>query len=342
MVSRLAGAGRGKSRDGGLLPGRAGRLRRACSSARSCWEPPSCSRSRAYWPGSSHPAAPTRCTACATGCTARSGVSPTSSSIWNSWVTAPSSSGYLRALGYRMRDVEQTGSNFGADLAHETPVRGRHRAGHDGGRRRHVHQRRLLEHIVLRDAAVDRAAHLPRERSCLPGRRAHRRELPDRHEGDGAAGRAGPGPTSGCSVRRASRSPGPPLPTIASTTSGPGRSSAAGCGRRTGTTSAPWGCSWPCGGCTLFIITLLAMAAWAFYRGHGALVLAGLTIVTLLFSLGVLHHGRAGAAALPVASPAVLLHLRPVLLVARALLETAWHASSACSTAPRSRARSGA
>lgn len=29
--------------------------------------------------------------------------------------------GYLRALGYRMRDVEQTGSNFGADLAHETP-----------------------------------------------------------------------------------------------------------------------------------------------------------------------------------------------------------------------------
>jgi len=29
--------------------------------------------------------------------------------------------GYLRALGYRMRDVEQTGSNFGADLAHENP-----------------------------------------------------------------------------------------------------------------------------------------------------------------------------------------------------------------------------
>jgi non-ribosomal peptide synthetase-like protein len=29
--------------------------------------------------------------------------------------------GYLRALGYRMPDVEQTGSNFGADLDHETP-----------------------------------------------------------------------------------------------------------------------------------------------------------------------------------------------------------------------------
>jgi non-ribosomal peptide synthetase-like protein len=29
--------------------------------------------------------------------------------------------GYLRALGYRMPDVEQTGSNFGADQRHETP-----------------------------------------------------------------------------------------------------------------------------------------------------------------------------------------------------------------------------
>ncbi|HYB19223.1 MAG TPA: DapH/DapD/GlmU-related protein, partial [Streptosporangiaceae bacterium] len=28
---------------------------------------------------------------------------------------------YLRALGYRLPDVEQTGSNFGADLEHETP-----------------------------------------------------------------------------------------------------------------------------------------------------------------------------------------------------------------------------
>jgi non-ribosomal peptide synthetase-like protein len=29
--------------------------------------------------------------------------------------------GYLRALGYRMPDIEQTGSNFGSDLHHETP-----------------------------------------------------------------------------------------------------------------------------------------------------------------------------------------------------------------------------
>ena len=28
---------------------------------------------------------------------------------------------YLRALGYRLPDFEQTGSNFGADLEHETP-----------------------------------------------------------------------------------------------------------------------------------------------------------------------------------------------------------------------------
>ena len=28
---------------------------------------------------------------------------------------------YLRALGYRLPGLEQTGSNFGADLEHETP-----------------------------------------------------------------------------------------------------------------------------------------------------------------------------------------------------------------------------
>jgi len=35
----------------------------------------------------------------------------------------------------------------------------------------------------------------------------------------------------------------------------------------------------------LCAVTMLAMAAWAFYRGNGVLVLAGLTIVTLLFTL---------------------------------------------------------
>ena len=34
-----------------------------------------------------------------------------------------------------------------------------------------------------------------------------------------------------------------------------------------------------------FVITLLAMVAWELYRGNGALVLAGLTVATLLFSL---------------------------------------------------------
>ena len=34
---------------------------------------------------------------------------------------APTSLAYLRTLGYRMPDFEQTGSNFGADLEHENP-----------------------------------------------------------------------------------------------------------------------------------------------------------------------------------------------------------------------------
>ena len=34
-----------------------------------------------------------------------------------------------------------------------------------------------------------------------------------------------------------------------------------------------------------FVITMLAMAAWELYRGNGVLVLAGLTVATLIFSL---------------------------------------------------------
>jgi len=34
-----------------------------------------------------------------------------------------------------------------------------------------------------------------------------------------------------------------------------------------------------------FVITTLAMAAWELYRGNGVLVLAGLTVATLIFSL---------------------------------------------------------
>ena len=73
------------------------------------------------------------------------------------------------------------------------PVRNRHRTRHDDRRRRHPHRRRLLQHVVPRDAAVDRAPQLPRKRGRVPGRRPDRRELHDRHQGHGAPGRPGPG-----------------------------------------------------------------------------------------------------------------------------------------------------
>jgi hypothetical protein len=36
-------------------------------------------------------------------------------------VTVLTDTGYVRTLGYQMPNFEQTGSNFGADLQHETP-----------------------------------------------------------------------------------------------------------------------------------------------------------------------------------------------------------------------------
>ena len=52
---------------------------------------------------------------------------------------------YLRALGYRLAPVEQTGSNFGMEVKHELPTLRRGRDRHDGLRRAVVHQRGVLQ-----------------------------------------------------------------------------------------------------------------------------------------------------------------------------------------------------
>ena len=55
---------------------------------------------------------------------------------------------YLRALGYRLTPIEQTGSNFGTDVKHEMPTLSTVGTGHDGLRRPVLHQRRILRQLL--------------------------------------------------------------------------------------------------------------------------------------------------------------------------------------------------
>jgi hypothetical protein len=99
---------------------------------------------------------------------------------------------YLRALGYRLPDLEQTGSNFGADLQHETPFLvgiGRGTMIADGATLIDADYTSTSFRLTPLTIGPPR---LPRKRGRLPRRGASRRQLHDRHQGHGAHGRAGP------------------------------------------------------------------------------------------------------------------------------------------------------
>ena len=156
---------------------------------------------------------------------------------------------YLRAVGYRLPDFEQTGSNFGADLEHETPFLidiGRGTMIADGATLidagySSTSFRVMPLSIGPRNFLGNAVAYPAGGRTgenCLIATKAM---VPL----DGPV-RANTGLLGSPCFEIPARSPA----TRASTTSGPGRSSAAGSGPRTGTTSAPWGCSWPSGGST--------------------------------------------------------------------------------------------
>ncbi len=76
---------------------------------------------------------------------------------------------YLRGLGYDLSRVEQTGSNFGTEVQHETPFPGLRRHRHDGGRRALPGQCRVFQYVFPAVPGVDRAAQLPGQQHRLPG-----------------------------------------------------------------------------------------------------------------------------------------------------------------------------
>ena len=75
---------------------------------------------------------------------------------------------YLRWLGYDLRGVRQTGSNFGEVVKHDTPFLNTVRSGTMVADGLSHHERRLLELVLPSVPGVDRGGELPREPDRLP------------------------------------------------------------------------------------------------------------------------------------------------------------------------------
>jgi non-ribosomal peptide synthetase-like protein len=191
---------------------------------------------------------------------------------------------YLRALGYRLPDCEQTGSNFGADLEHDTPF--------------------LIE-IGRGTMVADGATLIDAEYSSTTFRTIPLSIGTDNFVGNAVAYPAGGRTGVNCMIATKAMVP----------LDGPVRNNVGMLGSpsfeiprsvttddrfdhlRTGdefrrrlhaknrhniaTMLLFLAVRWV----DLFAVTLLGMAAWDFYRGNPVLVLAGLTLATLLFSL---------------------------------------------------------
>ncbi len=191
---------------------------------------------------------------------------------------------YLRALGYRLPDFEQNGSNFGADLEHETPF------GIDIGR-----GTMISDGAILIDADY-----------CSTSFRVTPLSIgPRTFLGNDVAYPAGGRTGENCLIATKAMVPldGPVRANVGllgspcfeiprSVTSDPRfdhlrtgaefrRRLRAKNRHNLGTMGLFLAVRWA----HAFVITLLAMAAWGLYRGHGVLVLAGLTVATLVFSL---------------------------------------------------------
>ena len=118
----------------------------------------------------------------------------------------------------------------------------------------------------------------------------------------------------------------PPLgasATPGSTTSGPVTNCAAASPRRTATTSARWSSACSCAGCTSSRSRVFGLATVDLYGVFGRLLIAAVPGGRARVLRRLLRPGGALDHEVPVAAAAVVLHLRPVLLVARAPLEGA-------------------
>jgi non-ribosomal peptide synthetase-like protein len=192
---------------------------------------------------------------------------------------------YLRAVGYRLPDFEQTGSNFGADQEHETPF--------------------LIE-IGRGTMVSDGATLIDADYSSTSFRVTPLSIGPRNFLGNAVAYPAGGRTGENCMIATKAMVPldGPLRANVGllgspcfeiprSVTTDPRfdhfrtgqefrRRLRAKNRHNLNTMGLFLAVRWV----HAFVITLLAMAAWALFRGHEVLVLSGLTVATLLFSLG--------------------------------------------------------
>lgn len=189
---------------------------------------------------------------------------------------------YLRGIGYDLSHVEQTGSNFGTEVQHDSPV---------------------LVSVGRGTMVADGLSVINADYSATSFRLSRASIGPRNFLGNNIAyptgGRTGDNcllatkvmvPLDGevregsdSSARRASRSPDRWSATRGSTTSGPARSCVAASPRRTATTCARWPSCCSCGGCTL-TLTFLALASVQMYGVLGHIVVAAYMALTLALS----------------------------------------------------------
>ncbi len=191
---------------------------------------------------------------------------------------------YLRALGYRLPDFEQTGSNFGADLEHETP---------------------FLIDIGRGTMIADGATLIDAGYSSTSFRVTPLSIGPRNFLGNAVAYPAGGRTGENCLIATKAMVPldgpvrantglfGSPCFEIPRSVTSDDRFDHLRTGEEfrrrlraknrhnLGTMGLFLAARWV----QIFVITLFAMAAWALYRGNPILALAGLTVATLLFSL---------------------------------------------------------
>jgi non-ribosomal peptide synthetase-like protein len=191
---------------------------------------------------------------------------------------------YLRALGYRLPDFEQTGSNFGADLEHETP---------------------FLIDIGRGTMVADGATFIDAGYSSTSFRVTPLSIGPRNFLGNAVAYPAGGRTGENCLIATKAMVPldgpvrastgllGSPCFEIPRSVTIDDRFDHLRTGEEfrrrlraknrhnLGTMGLFLAVRWV----HVFVITLFAMAAWEFYHGNGVLALAGLIIASLLFSL---------------------------------------------------------
>ena len=192
---------------------------------------------------------------------------------------------YLRALGYRLPGLEQTGSNFGADLEHETP---------------------FLVEIGRGTMVSDGVTFLGAGYSSTSFRVTPVSVGPRNFLGNLVAYPAGGRTGENCVIATKAMIPldgptrantgllGSPCFEIPqSVTTDPqfdhlrtGEEFRRRLRAKNRHNLATMGLFLAVRWAHFFLITLLAMAAWGLYRGNEVLVLAGLTLATLVFTLG--------------------------------------------------------